>query len=214
MVVSEDSGCLVWNTEYTLSFAHKFEDSEPCIFAPSIPYTYSNMLVDVDKLEARLSARAVKVQREKICRAFSGRRDLELVRFAREDMGREKIRVVITCRVHPSETVCSWVLRGFFKFICGHSIESEALLDACEFWVFPMLNPDGVAKGLHRGSMASRDLNREWAKPSEEDAPTINAGRLSCAFNLTWNVKVRGSFSCFVETTVQMKNALLKLVVL
>lgn len=185
MVKSEDAEQLVWNTEYTLSFSHTFSavsassENRSYFFAPSIPYLYSDMLHDVKCLEEKLLAQGLCVHRERLCKTLSNRHHLELVRFGFRPMDEaddNKQNVVITCRVHPSETVCSWVLRGFFKFISGQSEESKALLKACDFWVFPMLNPDGVTEGWHRGNSCSRDLNREWQQPSLEASPTIIAG--------------------------------------
>ena len=41
--------------------------------------------------------------------------------------------------------------------------------------VIPMLNPDGVAAGNYRCSLAGCDLNRQWADPSEHRHPEIFA---------------------------------------
>ena len=39
--------------------------------------------------------------------------------------------------------------------------------------VVPMLNPDGVAVGNYRCSMAGLDLNRMWKEPSKRLTPAI-----------------------------------------
>ncbi len=41
--------------------------------------------------------------------------------------------------------------------------------------VVPMLNPDGVANGNYRCSLAGCDLNRLWDEPPRHIAPPIHA---------------------------------------
>lgn len=55
-----------------------------------------------------------------------------------------KKKVIITARQHPGETVSSFVMEGVVSFLRGDSIESTWLKREVEFYIFPMVNIDGV----------------------------------------------------------------------
>ncbi len=59
------------------------------------------------------------------------------------------------------------------RFLLGHSPEAVLLRQHFVFKIVPMLNPDGVACGNTRSSLAGCDLNRRWDDPSIDDHPTI-----------------------------------------
>ena len=76
--------------------------------------------------------------------------------------------VVITARVHPGESVSSWMMKGTLDFLTDpSSSEAELLRQNFVFKVIPMLNPDGVINGNYRCSLAGCDLNRRWKAPSK-----------------------------------------------
>jgi cytosolic carboxypeptidase protein 2/3 len=82
--------------------------------------------------------------------------------------------VIISARVHPGETVGSWMMRGVIKFITDPAnIEARLLRENFIFKIIPMLNPDGVINGNYRCSLAGCDLNRRWKNPSKVIHPTV-----------------------------------------
>ena len=86
----------------------------------------------------------------------------------------ERKGVVITARVHPGETVGSWMMRGVLYFLTDpDNKEAQLLRDNFVFKIIPMLNPDGVINGNYRCSLAGCDLNRRWKTPSKVIHPTI-----------------------------------------
>eukprot|EP00752_Nemacystus_decipiens_P005218 g4737.t1 len=87
--------------------------------------------------------------------------------------GNNKRCVVISARVHPGETPASWMMRGMLDFITGDSAEARLLRSLFVFKIVPMLNPDGVAFGNNRCSLAGVDLNRQWKRPSRALHPTV-----------------------------------------
>eukprot|EP01041_Mallomonas_annulata_P009335 gene9335-19377_t len=89
------------------------------------------------------------------------------------DEMRSRPVVVITARVHPAETVASWMMQGILDFILGDSNDAKQLRKLYVFKIIPMLNPDGVINGNTRTSLSGVDLNRHWANPSESLHPTI-----------------------------------------
>lgn len=81
---------------------------------------------------------------------------------------------MITARVHPGETVGSWMMRGLLFFLTDPENEEAKLLrDNFIFKIVPMLNPDGVINGNYRCSLAGCDLNRRWKTPSKLLHPIV-----------------------------------------
>jgi murein tripeptide amidase MpaA len=89
--------------------------------------------------------------------------------------------VVLSARVHPGESVGSWMMKGALDFLVDtESIEAEYLRQNYVFKVVPMLNPDGVINGNYRCSLAGCDLNRRWKRPSKVLHPEIFATKQLC----------------------------------
>lgn len=83
---------------------------------------------------------------------------------------------VITARVHPAETVSSFVLDGFLDFIlCEHDPRAAALRSRFVFKIIPMLNPDGCVRGHYRDDARGVNLNRVYGYPHPKFHPTIFA---------------------------------------
>ena len=89
--------------------------------------------------------------------------------------------VILTARVHPGESVGSWMMKGALDFLVdSDSVEAEYLRQNFVFKVIPMLNPDGVINGNYRCSLAGCDLNRRWKRPSKVLHPEIFATKALC----------------------------------
>lgn len=54
------------------------------------------------------------------------------------------------------------MLEGFLTSLLDGSIASQRLLSSANFYVVPLLNPDGVVAGNYRTSFSGRDLNRSF----------------------------------------------------
>jgi hypothetical protein len=76
-----------------------------------------------------------------------------------------KASVVLSARVHPGETVGSWMMKGTLDFLTGPSILADMLRSTFCFIILPMLTPDGVVQGNYRTSLAGCDLNRKYENP-------------------------------------------------
>jgi murein tripeptide amidase MpaA len=87
--------------------------------------------------------------------------------------GKEKKGIVITSRVHPGETMASYVMEYIIDFLTGNSQEARILRENFIFKIIPMLNIDGVINGNYRCNLAAVDLNRQWIDPSKKLHPTI-----------------------------------------
>ncbi len=108
------------------------------------------------------------VTRELLCSTIAGTRcDLLTVAAPSPPTVAPRFGVILTARVHPGETVGSWMMKGAIDFLLSEEREAEILRDQCVFKLVPMLNPDGVIQGNYRCSLAGCDLNRRYAFPSK-----------------------------------------------
>ncbi|KAI8924382.1 hypothetical protein BC831DRAFT_465952 [Entophlyctis helioformis] len=85
--------------------------------------------------------------------------------------------VYITARVHPAETIASYMLDGFMDFLLSTDPRAALLRSRFVFKVVPMLNPDGVVRGHYRGDLRGVNLNRVYVDPDPAIHPTIWAAK-------------------------------------
>lgn len=111
----------------------------------------------------------------------------------------DKNVIFITGRVHPGESVSSYIVDGLIRFLVfankaslkndssdtsnEKSPQSPYSADAIRtakylrkkfiFVIIPMLNPDGVIAGHYRSSFAGHDLNKVFLFPNEKLHPVI-----------------------------------------
>ena len=157
---------------YTLTFAYTFtSDHDTVYFAHNYPYTYSDLLDDMERWEG-LPRVGFFLQRSLVCKTIAGN-NCEMLTITSRDDKQQKRGVFISSRVHPSESNSSWVLRGLVDFLLGESVEAQVLRQFFVFKIIPMLNPDGVICGNSRCSLAGCDLNRKWKTPSKFLNPTV-----------------------------------------
>lgn len=56
----------------------------------------------------------------------------------------------MSARVHPGETVSSFMIKGLIDFLLEDTPDSSYLRNNFIFKIIPMLNPDGVIHGNYR----------------------------------------------------------------
>eukprot|EP00826_Nyctotherus_ovalis_P030198 TRINITY_DN2401_c0_g4_i3.p1 TRINITY_DN2401_c0_g4~~TRINITY_DN2401_c0_g4_i3.p1 ORF type:complete len:267 (+),score=103.89 TRINITY_DN2401_c0_g4_i3:506-1306(+) len=159
---------------YTLTFTVDFQyDNDTVLMAYSCPYTYTDLNTLLTRLEMNEKVSEFCV-RKTLCRTLAGNRCEYLTITSKEtDMVRKKC-VVISARVHPGETVGSWMMQGVIEFLTSlEHPEAKLLRENFIFKIIPMLNPDGVINGNYRCSLAGCDLNRQWKAPDKVLHPTI-----------------------------------------
>lgn len=81
--------------------------------------------------------------------------------------------IILLARVHPGETVSSWMMKGALDFITGDSDDAQFFRNNFIIKVIPMLNPDGVICGNFRTSVSGSDLNRRWKETSQKLYPEV-----------------------------------------
>jgi len=111
---SQSQRCL-----FTLRFAYTFSYSGDTVyFAYSYPYTVSQLKEYLDTLEADQTINEF-VSRRILCRTLAGNRceyltitSVRLCKKIAKPQSKKKKGVCFTARVHPGETVSSWMMQG------------------------------------------------------------------------------------------------------
>ena len=102
---------------YTLRFSYTFQyDYDTVYFAYSYPYTFSQLTEFLDKLEAD-NGISEYIARRTLCRTIAGNKCECLTITSSKSKPtdpakRTKRGVCLTARVHPGESVGSWIMQG------------------------------------------------------------------------------------------------------
>ena len=164
---------------YTLSFDFTFKyDNDYIYFANCIPYTYTDLMKDLNYYTKYENSKFPFFHRKTLCQTLLGNdidyitiNNAKLENYHKDSLNKEGI--VLFARQHPSETVGSWTIKGAIEFLMGESDEAKYLRDNFIFKIIPMINVDGVIQGNTRTSIAGCDLNRRWKNPNEFFHPEI-----------------------------------------
>jgi len=161
---------------YTLTFTVTFpHDHDTCYLAHCFPFTYSDLMRYMARLEAD-PARSNRFRRRTLCQTLAGNKcELVTITSFSADPAALKARkgLLISARVHPGETQASWMMKGLIHYLTGPTLDAKILRDNFVIKLVPMLNPDGVINGNYRCSLSGQDLNRQWLEPSRALHPTI-----------------------------------------
>lgn len=57
------------------------------------------------------------------------------------------VKTVITTRAHPYETAGGYCMAGWLEHVSTRPADCAGILDKLDLYLFPMINPDGVANG-------------------------------------------------------------------
>lgn len=164
---------------YTLTFTYTFQyDNDTVYFAYSEPYLYTKLRQFLDRQRASCSP-GVVWEESVLCKSLGGL-NVPLIKIREAGRERAKRLITVTARVHPGESVGSFMCEGFLSFICSSKEEAVRLRRQFNIVVVPMLNPDGVVAGNSRTSLTGVDLNRKWKEPLADLYPTIAAVKQIC----------------------------------
>lgn len=75
-------------------------------------------------------------------------------------------------RQHPGETQGSFFIEGVIDFLMENG-EMDYLKKNFDFYIFPMINVDGVYYGNYRTNLSGTDLNRIWRNPRKDLHPEV-----------------------------------------
>nr|XP_056704336.1 cytosolic carboxypeptidase 1 isoform X3 [Euleptes europaea] len=167
-----------YTTTFTVSFPHK---DDVCYFAYHYPYTYSALMMHLQKLESTYNPQQIYFRHDVLCETISGNNCPLVTITAMPESNyyehicqfRNRPYIFLSARVHPGETNASWVMKGTLEYLMGNNPTAQTLRESYIFKIVPMLNPDGVINGNHRCSLSGEDLNRQWQNPNPDLHPTI-----------------------------------------
>ncbi|KAF0771287.1 cytosolic carboxypeptidase Nna1-like isoform X1 [Aphis craccivora] len=163
------------NPRYIFSFLLEFpHDMDTVYLAYNYPYTYTDLQDYLIKLKDD-PVKAVFTKLRVLCRTLAGNNVhyLTVTEPCQEEDPKQKKVIVLTARVHPSETPSSWMMKGFIDFLTSDSLQAKELRNRFIFKLIPMLNPDGVVVGNSRCSLNGRDLNRQYRSVIRDAHPVI-----------------------------------------
>lgn len=100
--------------------------------------------------------------------------DLDLLVVRHPDQSQHRKKCWIIARQHPGETMAEWWMQGCIASLLDETSSfGEELLEQCDFYLIPNMNPDGSRRGHLRTNAVGRNLNREWANPTLEKSPEV-----------------------------------------
>jgi hypothetical protein len=117
-------------TLFTHTFTYEFlYDDDTVYFAYCYPYNYSDLLDDL----SRISSDPIKSQfcaRKTLCMSLAGNKVEMLTITSKNNMENMNKRkgVFLTSRVHPGESVGSWMMKGAIDFLTDETSEEAETL--------------------------------------------------------------------------------------
>lgn len=148
--------------EFTFTFPHQ---NDICYFAYNIPFSYTFLKANiaywthlVEQYNSRLDnpdQLGTYFAVQALCSSLNGN-VLPVMTITSQNHLNCPLKphyVVLTARVHPSESNSSWMLKGFIDFLLHPSMKMKdeqlrkQLLQNYVFKIIPMLNPEGVING-------------------------------------------------------------------
>jgi hypothetical protein len=91
--------------------------------------------------------------------------------------GKGKPTIWLFFRQHSWESGSSWAGEGAIRTLLANNPDSKKLLDQVIWKIYPMCDPDGVARGGVRFNVNGFDLNRNWDVVDPVKMPEITAER-------------------------------------
>ncbi len=153
-----DTAYKAQNVDYYHFFNHTSFTKDTVYIAYWYPYTYS----DLQQYLSGISGNQHLINSGIKAQSYQGRNiyGYQITDTAYSEC--YKANVVITCRQHPVENINGYFIEGLTDYLL-YSTDSTAefLRRNFHFYVYPMLNPDGVYMGSGQNALG-QGLNREW----------------------------------------------------
>lgn len=133
------------------------------------PYTNRNLLLLREKVGSHPAFE------EELIGSTLGNRDLRLWTVREGDAARRTIWLMF--RQHSWETGSSWAGEGAVTALLARDEKAQQMRRDVIWKIFPLCDPDGVARGGVRFNSLGFDLNRNWDVEDRERMPEIAAQR-------------------------------------
>jgi len=117
------------------------------------------------------------LRKEVVGKTVEGR-DMLLLTVTNPSVSDANKKVIwLMARQHAWEASTSWVAEGALRFLLSSDPQAGRVRDEAIFKIFPMADPDGVARGGVRYNDHGYDLNRNWDAVDPKPMPEIAAQR-------------------------------------
>ena len=149
----------------SIEFCPEFDSVYFAYFAPYSMERHADLIAG-----AQLSARC---SQQVVGKTLDGQ-DLDLLKFSLHGDSTNKKKCWIIARQHPGESMAEWWMEGCIERLLDEDNEaSRTLLNDCDIYLVPNMNPDGSRRGNLRTNASGRNLNREWAEPEINASPEV-----------------------------------------
>jgi len=135
------------------------------------PYTNANL----EALLAKYKGNKF-LERQVAGKSVEGR-DLLLLTVTNPQTSAGKKVIWLMFRQHAWETGTSWACEGALRFLLSSEPGAAEIRDHAIIKIFPLTDPDGVARGGVRFNRNGYDLNRNWDTVDPVKMPEITAQR-------------------------------------
>ena len=158
---------------YAMSFTYKFDyDDDEVFVAYTIPYTYTQMQSHIRQIKELAEASPFNLVKFSSIGQSNGGVDLPLLRITNQTtkIYFQKPTIVIIGRQHSGETHSSFIIHGLINFLLSKTAIAFRLRESFEFWILPMVNPDGIIAGNYRCNAQGKDMNRCFFADDDPEA--------------------------------------------
>lgn len=132
--------------DYTFMYA-----GDEVYVAYTVPYTYTQLQSHIKQLKILSDESHYKLIKFDSLGLSNGNVDIPLLKITNKSKNTEpKPIIFIIGRQHCGETHASFILHGFINFLISKENICHKLRELFEFWVAPVVNPDGVIIGNYR----------------------------------------------------------------
>ena len=154
------------SASYTFQFTELFKE-EPVWIAYAHPYPVSR--ID-NLLEGVKSSEYANIN--ELAKTKEGR-DISLVHITdRKVPDDEKKTILILALQHAGEDAGGFMVEGLIQFLLSEDEDAASARQRFNYFIVPMMNPDGIFNGTSRYNMEMEDLNNIWLN-DEKQQPEV-----------------------------------------
>jgi hypothetical protein len=142
--------------KYTFVFSEKFDD-EPVWIAYAHPYPTSRL---EELLKKATSSGYAKISH---LATTKEKRDISLVHITDHEIPAEdKKNILILALQHAGEDAGGFMAEGMIRYLLSGDEGAVSARARFNYFIVPMMNPDGIFNGTSRYNMKMEDLNNIW----------------------------------------------------
>lgn len=155
-----------------MQFDFKFPyGGDELFIAYTVPYTYSQVNTHIRMIREESEQQGADFIDFTSIGKSNGQLDMPLIQITNPSVTNEiKPTILIIGRQHSGETHSSFIIHGFMNFICSNDPQAFKLREHFQFWILPVMNPDGIVSGNYRCNTQGKDMNRFFFSDNDPEA--------------------------------------------